>query len=134
MLRYAAVAALVALVVAVGSASSRPAPRDTRIPVIVVLRQPDQPLPRSADALVLSLRQRAAVSQRGLVALLREARVPFRRFWITNALVLRADEALIARLARRPDVAAVVADRAAKSALPRAPRATARALEVGWGV
>jgi serine protease AprX len=133
-LRCAAVAALVASVVAVGSASSRPAARDARIPVIVVLRQTDQTLPRSADALVLSLRQRAAISQRGLVALLREARVPFRRFWITNALALRADQALIARLARRQDVAAIVADRASKPAPPRATRAAVRAQEVAWGV
>ena len=97
-LRYAAVAALVASVVAVGSASSRPAARDAGIPVIVVLREPDRALPRSADALVQSLRQRAMTSQRGIVALLGEAGVPFRRLWITNALVLRADEALIARL------------------------------------
>ncbi len=124
-------------VVAVASASSRPLdapPSGVRVPVIVVLRTPDDSLPGSADALVRTLRQRAATSQRGVVDLLREARVPFRRFWITDAVALRADRDLIARLARRPDVAAVVTDRASQTAVPRATRATARAQEVGWGV
>ena len=133
-LRIAAVAALVVSVVAVGSASSRPEARDARVPVLVVLRQADQSLPRSADALVRSLRERAATSQRGVVALLREERVPFRRFWITNALALQADRVLIATIERRPDVVAVVADPASRSAPPRATRAAARAQEVGWGV
>ena len=103
--RIAVFAALAASIVAVGPASSRPE-RSAARPVIVVLRAPSRPLPRSADALVRTLRVRAETSQRGVVALLRRERVPFRRFWITNAVALRADPGLVVRLRRLPDVAA----------------------------
>jgi len=62
------------------------------------------------EALVRRLRETALQTQVGLRALLTRRGVPYRPFYIINALAVRGDRGLVAELAARPEVARIVAD------------------------
>ncbi|HSC90832.1 MAG TPA: S8 family serine peptidase [Gaiellaceae bacterium] len=110
-----------------------------RTAVLVLLREqvPSRRLASgqvAASTLVATLRRTAAAAQADLARSLRARGVPFRPYWIVDALALRADRRLVASLAARADVAAVVAD--APFRRPSEPRGplTARRAAVEWGV
>ena len=60
---------------------------------------------------LLALR-RAAAAQTGLRATLRELGVPYRPFWVVNALAVTGDRRVVTALATREEVAAIESDRA----------------------
>lgn len=62
------------------------------------------------EQVVGSLQATAATSQQSLQAFLQSRNVAFKSFWIVNSLKITADQALINEIARRPDVAKIVAD------------------------
>lgn len=70
-----------------------------------------------------------------MTGVLRARRIPYRSYWIVNALAFRADPELIAAIEARRDVAAVVSDAAYRVPLERAgPAASQRRLAVEWGI
>jgi serine protease AprX len=89
---------------------------------------------QSTRTLTAALRKDAMRGQAALVTSLRRARIPFRSYWIVNAIALRADRHLLAALRRREDVAAILSD--ADVPVRDAPRpvAGARRLAAEWGV
>jgi serine protease AprX len=62
--------------------------------------------------LAVAALRRAASAQTGVRSALRELGVPFRPFWIVNAVAAKGDRHVVAALARRDDVAAIEPDRA----------------------
>jgi subtilisin family serine protease len=82
-----------------------------------------------------SLRSTASSSQQSLRAFLNGRNVPFKSFWIVNAMKVTAEPALINEIARRPDVARIVADSRFEIP-PLQERAAARpsAQAVEWGL
>ncbi len=86
----------------------------------------------------VSALRRAAAAQSGVRAMLRERGVPFRAFWVVNALVVTGDRRLVEALARRGDVAAIEPDRAfagvAADTLETAVATTAAPRGVEWNV
>ncbi|MBN1248084.1 MAG: S8 family serine peptidase, partial [Anaerolineae bacterium] len=67
---------------------------------------------------VQALQQTAATSQASLRAWLEAREVPYRVFYIVNALLVEADEGLLRALARRPEVAQIMANPQVAMALP----------------
>jgi subtilisin family serine protease len=65
----------------------------------------------SQGALAVAALRHAAESQRDLRAALRELGVPFRPFWVVNAVAVQGDRDVVDALARRPDVAAIEPNR-----------------------
>jgi hypothetical protein len=115
----------------------RDAEAGRRAAVLVLLRaqMPARTPSVSAGSLVTSLRATAAGSQTGLARFLRARQIPYRSYWIVNALALRADRALIAELAERGDVAAIVSDAPHRVRLERPTSAAAQRLPAAeWGV
>lgn len=96
-----------------------------RVPVLVILAeqanaaQAARPaaLPQRANAVYAALADVAGQTQPALTARLQRAGVSYRSFTLVNALALRADRTLVLELAARPDVAAIVSDRAFAVAL-----------------
>lgn len=99
-------------------------------PVIVLLHSPTLPavpaissnLPAGRLARLHAvhdhLQQAAAASQRDLLAWLDERGVPYRSFYLANAVAVTGDRALIQALAARSEVAAIEADPRLRLALP----------------
>jgi len=89
--------------------------QEEQVAVLVLLAQ-QAPVTRmgrqSAQAVYGQLASVAQTTQPAVTARLQRLGVPYRSFTLVNALALRADRALVLELAARPDVAAVVSDRA----------------------
>ena len=83
-----------------------------------------------------TLTQFADRTQASLRAFLGAAGIPYRLFWISNALFLRGDRALVESIAARPDVQRIEANRAYKAIDPiRSNRVPVRSPStVEWGV
>lgn len=87
------------------------------------------------ERLVEHWQQRAERSQYGLRQALRQAEVDYRAYWLVNAVALSADAQLLARLAARPEVRHIHADRSIRLPAPEiepAAASTPRAVE--WGI
>ncbi|MEU9856277.1 S8 family serine peptidase [Streptomyces sp. NPDC047974] len=66
---------------------------------------------KKATAAFDALRETAATSQGPLKAFLDKAKVGYQSYWIANTLRLTGDEALVEKLAARPDVAEIIPSR-----------------------
>jgi serine protease AprX len=79
--------------------------------------------------------RRAAAGQAGVEAELHSLGVPFRAFWVVNAIAVDAGRRVVDVLAGRPDVAAIEADRAFRgAALERGRRASSAARGIEWNI
>ncbi|MBD3221549.1 S8 family serine peptidase [bacterium] len=58
-------------------------------------------------------------SQAGILALCDELGVEHKRYWLVNAILVRADQGVLERLARRPDVAMIYGNPPGSVVLPR---------------
>jgi subtilisin family serine protease len=109
-----------ALSVAAAGANAQPLPGATRNQVTFWVVFPERPNLQSSQAMadrtlrgqsvVTRLKNAALLSQAGVRGLLTARRIPFRPFWIANALKVTGDAALMQELAARPDVAKVMPD------------------------
>ncbi len=83
-----------------------------------------------------ALHDTAQPSQSALTRDLQSRGIPFQPFWIVNAVAVRGSGALVAELAARPDVAAIVSNAAFKvpleQPLPEQPAPSADTIE--WGL
>jgi serine protease AprX len=97
---------------------------------------PTDPIADRGQTIVQALQRTAQTSQAPLRTWLTSQNVPYRAFYIVNALLIEADTALLRRLARRPEVAQIMANPEIASALPlpssRAAPTTLAALP--WGI
>jgi serine protease AprX len=76
-----------------------------------------------------------ATAQQGVRAELRRLGVRFRSFWVVNAIAVRGDRSLVARLARRDDVRAIEPDRTFRAvAATTATTSSAAPRGVEWNV
>ncbi len=80
---------------------------------------------------VTRLRQAAGSAQAGLLGELRAQGLPFRSYWIVNAIAVEAGPALLARLAAHPDVLSIESDRSFRAALETLPTTTTTTADVG---
>jgi subtilisin family serine protease len=82
-----------------------------------------------------SLQSTAATSQASLQAWLKSKNVPFKAFWIVNAVKLTAEQSLVDEIALRPDVARIVPDATYQIPPPIKGSATPPHVDVAeWGV
>ncbi len=84
---------------------------------------------------VVGALQQAAATQLPLRAELEARSIPYRAFWLVNAIATEGDRALVDALAARPDVLAIEADRSFRVPLePRETTAPSLAAGVEWNI
>ncbi len=89
------------------------------------------------QAVVAALRSTAERTQGPLLARLRSRGAEHRSFWVSNMIWAKGDAALIAEVARRPEVRAVAANSRVRQTLPRPLEVSSggeASLAIPWGV
>jgi subtilisin family serine protease len=153
-LRRVAPAALALALLAPGAAAAEPAwppkldravtagPTGEPVDALVLLPPADlQSIPAKSlgfearvAATVERLRRHATVTQAPLRAELERRGLPYRTFWVANAIAVRAQPAALADLALRADVVRIEANASSRTPLPEPLPALAAPKAAEWGI